>query len=110
MKAVIVREHGGLEALRYEEVEDPRPAAGEVLVEVRASGVNHLDLWVRRGVPSYTFPLPLIPGNDVPWIALEAGEGAEALFLARGSLELRTLDFDALTQGPEHQEQDEGSV
>ncbi len=74
MKAVIVRSHGGLDALLHEEMEDPVPRADEVLVEVRAVGVNHLDLWVRRGVPGHTFPLPLIPGNEIAGVVLEVGE------------------------------------
>jgi len=76
MKAILVRAHGGLDALEYTDVPDPVPAADEVLIEVHASGVNHLDVWVRRGVPSYTFPLPLIPGNDVAGVVLEVGERA----------------------------------
>ena len=51
MKAVVVHEHGGLDALRFEEVPDPTPGPGEVLIDVRACGMNHLDLWVRKGVP-----------------------------------------------------------
>lgn len=73
MKAVIVREHGGLEALRFEELPEPRPRADEVLVEVRAAAVNHLDLWVRRGVPGHSYPLPIIPGNDLAGVVLETG-------------------------------------
>ncbi len=74
MKAVIVRSHGGVDALLHEDVADPSPAADEVLVRVQATAVNHLDLWVRRGVPGHSFPLPLIPGNDVAGTVLEAGE------------------------------------
>jgi len=74
VKAIRVEEHGGLEALRYVDVPDPEPAADQVLIEVRASGVNHLDVWVRRGVPGYTFPLPLTPGNDVAGVVLAVGE------------------------------------
>jgi len=73
MKAVIVRAHGGFDALRLEDAPDPQPAADEILVEVRAVALNHLDLWVRRGVPGYTFPLPLIPGCDVAGVVVEAG-------------------------------------
>ena len=43
MKAVVIREHGGIEKLLYEEVDKPRPGPGEVLVKIAASGVNHLD-------------------------------------------------------------------
>ena len=64
MKAVVVREHGGPEVLRFEERPDPSPRAGEVLLRVKAVGLNHLDLWVRKGVPGHTFPLPIVPGCD----------------------------------------------
>jgi NADPH:quinone reductase-like Zn-dependent oxidoreductase len=64
MKAVVVREHGGPEVLRFEERPDPTPRAGEVLLRVKAVGLNHLDIWVRKGVPGHTFPLPIVPGCD----------------------------------------------
>jgi NADPH:quinone reductase-like Zn-dependent oxidoreductase len=77
MKAIVVRTHGDLEHLEHTDVDDPTPGPGEVLVEVRASGLNHLDVWVRRGVPGYTFPLPLIPGNDVAGVVTGLGAGVE---------------------------------
>ncbi len=63
MKAVRFHEHGGLDVLRTEEVPDPEPGPGEVLVRVRACALNHLDLWQRRGIPGV--PLPHCPGSDV---------------------------------------------
>ena len=63
MKVVRFHEHGALEVLRYEEVPDPEPGPGEVLVRVRACALNHLDLWQRRGIPGV--PLPHCPGSDV---------------------------------------------
>ncbi|MBK5259837.1 MAG: zinc-binding dehydrogenase [Thermoanaerobaculia bacterium] len=65
MKAVVIRAHGGLERLEILDVPDASPAAGEALVRVRAVALNHLDIWLRRGVPGHTFPLPLIPGSEV---------------------------------------------
>ena len=65
MRCAVVREHGGLDAVRIEERPVPEPAADEVLLRVRAAGMNHLDLWVRRGVPGHKFPLPIIPGSEV---------------------------------------------
>lgn len=79
MKAVVVREHGGLEALRFEELPDPSPGPGEVVVEVRAVGLNHLDLWVRRGVPGHAFPLPLVPGSEVSGHVSSVGDGVRNL-------------------------------
>lgn len=63
MKAVRFHEHGGLDVLRREEIPDPEPAPGEVLVRVRACALNHLDLWQRRGIPGV--PLPHCPGTDI---------------------------------------------
>lgn len=65
MRAVVIREHGGLDTLAVREHPDPVPGPGEVIVRVRAVALNHLDTWVRRGVPGHRFPLPLVPGSDV---------------------------------------------
>lgn len=79
MRAVVVHEHGGLDALRLEKVEPPVAGPGEVEVEVRASGLNHLDLWVRRGVPGHRFPLPMIPGCDGAGVVTAAGAGVSGV-------------------------------
>jgi NADPH:quinone reductase-like Zn-dependent oxidoreductase/enoyl-CoA hydratase/carnithine racemase len=70
-----VHEHGGPEVLRHEEIETPEIRADEALVRVKACGMNHLDLWVRRGVPGHEFPLPLIPGCDTAGVVQAVGEG-----------------------------------
>jgi NADPH:quinone reductase-like Zn-dependent oxidoreductase len=62
MKAIRIHEDGGPEVLRYEDAPDPTPAAGELLVHVRAASLNHLDLWIRKGLPSV--PKPRILGAD----------------------------------------------
>ncbi len=79
MKAVVIHEHGGLEVLRIEQVADPVPAPDEVLIEVKACALNHLDLWVRRGVPGQKMPLPMIPGCDISGIVKEAGASARGI-------------------------------
>ena len=58
MQAVVIHEHGGPETLRLQEHPTPEPRADEVRIAVRAVGLNHLDTWVRRGVPGHQFPLP----------------------------------------------------
>jgi len=68
MKAIVIREHGGFDKLELTDVPDPKPKPGEALVRVRAVALNHLDLWVRRGVPGHKFPLPMIPGSEVAGI------------------------------------------
>ncbi len=71
MKAIRIHEHGGVDRLAFEEIPS-RPVRGdEARVRIRAAGVNHLDLWVRRGIPGVRFPLPITPGSDA------AGEVAE---------------------------------
>jgi zinc-binding alcohol dehydrogenase/oxidoreductase len=62
VKAIRIHEDGGPEVLRYEDAPDPEPADGEVLVELRAASMNHLDVWVRKGLPSV--PKPRILGAD----------------------------------------------
>lgn len=64
MKQIRIEAHGGPEALQFLEAEEPSAGPGHVKVRVRAVGLNHLDLWVRRGVPGHRFPLPLVPGSD----------------------------------------------
>jgi NADPH:quinone reductase-like Zn-dependent oxidoreductase len=81
MRAVVVREHGDLNALLQESVPEPIAGPGEVVVRVKACGVNHLDLWVRRGVPGHKFPLPLILGNDVAGVIDSVGPGVTDLGL-----------------------------
>lgn len=74
MKATVFHEHGGPEVLRYEETPEPRMRANEVLIEVRACALNHLDVWARKGLPGVETPLPHILGNDVAGVVREAGE------------------------------------
>jgi zinc-binding alcohol dehydrogenase/oxidoreductase len=62
MKAIRIHEDGGPEVLRYEDAPAPSPGPGEVLVRLRAASLNHLDLWVRKGLPSV--PKPRILGAD----------------------------------------------
>ncbi len=75
MKAIRFHEHGGLEVLRYEDVDVPKPGAGEVLVKVSACALNHLDIWIRNGIPSYKIPMPHISGCDVSGWVEECGAG-----------------------------------
>ncbi|HMF04800.1 MAG TPA: zinc-binding dehydrogenase [Acidimicrobiia bacterium] len=62
MKAIRIHEDGGPEVLRYEDAPDPEPAAGEVMIQLHAASLNHLDVWVRKGLPSA--PKPRILGAD----------------------------------------------
>src|SRR2546426_2050715 len=72
MKAVRIHEDGGPEVLRLEDVPDPVAGPGEVLVRLRAASLNHLDLWVRKGLPSV--PKPRILGADGAGVRVDTGE------------------------------------
>jgi len=72
VKAIRIHEDGGPEVLRYEDAPDPVPGPGEVLIELRAASLNHLDLWIRKGLPSV--PKPRILGADGAGIRLDTGE------------------------------------
>ena len=74
MRAVVFHEHGGPEVLRVEERPEPKIRANEVLVEVRACALNHLDVWARAGLPGVEIPLPHILGNDVAGVVRDVGE------------------------------------
>jgi NADPH:quinone reductase-like Zn-dependent oxidoreductase len=74
MKAVVFKEHGGPEVLEYLEAPEPVIKANEVLVEVRACALNHLDVWARKGLPGIKIELPHILGNDIAGVVREAGE------------------------------------
>jgi len=77
MKAVRIHEFGGPEVLRYEEVPDPKLRKDQVLVRVKACAMNHLDIWVRKGVTGSK--LPRIPGSDVAGEIVEVGEYVSGL-------------------------------
>ena len=73
MKAVIFKQHGGPEVLEHAETPNPNVRENEILVEVKACALNHLDVWVRGGLPGIEIPLPHILGNDIAGIVREVG-------------------------------------
>jgi len=76
MRAVVVYEHGGPEKLTYvEDYPEPKIGPNDVLVEVKAVAMNHLDIWVREGLRGVK--LPRILGSDISGIVREIGEGVE---------------------------------
>ena len=72
MKAVRIHQFGGPEVLTYEDVPDPQLKKDQVLVRVKACSLNHLDLWVRKGLPGVK--LPHILGSDIAGEVAEVGE------------------------------------
>jgi NADPH:quinone reductase-like Zn-dependent oxidoreductase len=83
VRAVVLREHGGPELLALGEFPDPAPAADEIVVRVRACGVNNLDTQIRRGIPGVAIAMPHILGCDIAGEVAALGSGAVA---ARGAL------------------------
>ncbi|MBI3320943.1 MAG: zinc-binding dehydrogenase [Candidatus Omnitrophica bacterium] len=75
MNAVVFRRHGGPEVLEYAERPDPRCDAGQILIRVKACSINHLDLWIRQGMPAYRITLPHISGCDVAGMVERVGSG-----------------------------------
>jgi NADPH:quinone reductase-like Zn-dependent oxidoreductase len=76
VKALAFHEFGGPDKLRYEDVPDPKPRPHEVLVRVKACALNHLDLFVREGIPALKTPLPFWTGCDIAGDVVEVGAAA----------------------------------
>src|ERR1051326_8732944 len=74
MKAARIHEHGGPQVLRYEDAPDPSIAPHDVLVRVRACALNHLDLFVRAGIPGMKFSMPHLLGSDIAGKIIATGE------------------------------------
>jgi len=76
MRGIVIRDHGPAESLRVEN-DLPEVEAGKgAIIRVRAVALNHLDIWVCRGVPGHKFPLPMIPGSEIAGVveSVPAGE------------------------------------
>jgi NADPH2:quinone reductase len=78
MKAVVVREFGPPEVMRLSEVPDPSPGPGQLLVRVRAAGVNPVETYIRAGTYARLPSLPYTPGSDAAGVVEKAGEGVRA--------------------------------
>jgi len=79
MKAIRVKEFGAPEVLRLEEVPDPKPAAGQVVVRIKAAGVNPVDTYIRAGTYPRKPQLPYTPGADGAGVVESVGEGVTRL-------------------------------
>ncbi len=79
MKACVLDEHGGSEKLQIRDVPDPEPGPGQVLVRVRAVALNHLDIWVREGLPHLRLDYPHILGSDIAGEVAGWGPGVTGL-------------------------------
>ena len=75
MKAAVIEQQGGVENIVYRDWDDPEPRPGEVRVSVGACGLNHLDIFVRRGMPGCPVPMPFISGGDIAGTIDALGDG-----------------------------------
>jgi NADPH:quinone reductase-like Zn-dependent oxidoreductase len=75
MKAVTFTEHGDRDVIEYAEIPEREPDRDEVLVDVKAGALNHLDLWTRRGLPTIDVEMPHVPGSDAAGVVEAVGEG-----------------------------------
>src|SRR6202051_4633012 len=75
MKAIRIHEFGGPDVLKLEEIPTPKPDAGQVLVKVRAAGVNPYDTYMRAGTYAIKPPLPYTPGSDAAGVVEAVGSG-----------------------------------
>jgi NADPH:quinone reductase-like Zn-dependent oxidoreductase len=79
MPAVVLHEHGGREKLVFQEVRMPEISSSEVLVQVQAAALNHLDLWVRQGWTGLRLSFPHIPGSDAAGVVVETGHDVRGI-------------------------------
>ncbi|MFH1811538.1 MAG: zinc-binding dehydrogenase [Pseudomonadota bacterium] len=78
MKAAAITSHGGLDRLTIVDLPEPVPGPGQVRLRVHAAALNHLDLWVRRGLPGLTLPMPHVIASDVAAVVESWGEGVNS--------------------------------
>jgi len=78
MKAIAIRAHGGPEVVKLEDLPDPSPGPGQVLVSVKAAAQNHLDIWVRNGWQGLKLTWPHVLGSDVAGVVEAVGPGVDA--------------------------------
>lgn len=78
MKAAVIHEHGDLDVLQVEDVAEPRPGPDEVVLKVLAAGLNHLDIWVRKGRPGVPLKGQYTLGSDAVGIVAEAGQNVRS--------------------------------
>ncbi len=92
MKALVLNETGGIKKLTYQEVIDPKPQKGEVLIQLKAAALNHRDLWICRG--QYAgIKVPIILGSDGAGIVVETGEGVDVSWKGQECLINPSLDW-----------------
>lgn len=93
MLAALFHENGGPEVVTVEDVDIPKPKPGEVRIRVEASSMNHLDLWMRRGLP-IEIPMPHIGGADIAGVVEKTGPGTVRTLLGKRVVVDPSLEYD----------------
>ncbi len=93
MQAAVFHRNGGPEVVSVEEVPVPRPGPAEARIRVEASSMNHLDLWMRRGLP-IEIPMPHIGGSDIAGVVDEVGAGADPAWTGKRVVADPSLGYD----------------
>lgn len=105
MRAIVLREPGPADNLKLEEVPDPAPGMGEVVVRLRAAALNHRDVWIRSGTGAYAggFAQRVILGSDGAGEVVAVGSGGDAQLVGRAVVVNPSLDWgdDEAAQGPD---------
>ncbi len=77
MKAIILESHGLPDILKYKDIETPSCEANKIKIKIKNASINHLDLWVRAGIPGMNLKLPMIMGSDATGVIVEIGDNVE---------------------------------
>ncbi|HEV3311894.1 MAG TPA: zinc-binding dehydrogenase [Chloroflexota bacterium] len=99
MQAALIVRHGGPEVLEVTRVETPEPGPGDVRLAVKACALNHLDIFVRRGMPGIEFNFPHVSGGDVVGVVDKCGASVDASLSGKTVLVDPNIDNDALGEG-----------
>lgn len=83
MRVVAIQQHGGIEQMKLDRWPIPQAQAGHAVVEIKACGLNYMDVFVLQGMPDLPTKMPRIPGGDVAGIVREVGEGVDASWIGK---------------------------
>ena len=94
MRVIAIQQHGGVEQMKLDQWPVPQVAANQAIVEVRACGLNYMDVFVLQGMPDLHTVMPRIPGGDIAGIVREVGEGVSSDWIGK-----RVVLFPRLPEG-----------
>jgi alcohol dehydrogenase len=94
MRVIAIQQHGGIEQMKLDEWPIPRAGPNQAIVEIRACGLNYMDVFVLHGMPDLPTQMPRIPGGDIAGIVREVGEGVSADWVGK-----RVVLFPRFPQG-----------